>query len=459
VSRPNRPDPAASQPRNLSDFAIQRRTLLRGLLGGAVVTVGLPPLERFFNAHGTAYADAASDGFPKRFGLFFWGNGVLPPRWIPTGKGADWQLSDQLQPLAPLKSKVSVVSGTRLLTPNNNPHGAGAAGLLSGRPLLMTGGDVTFAGPTIDQVIAAVIGKDTRFKSLEFGAAPGGGLSYNGPNSQNPPESSPHKLFARIFGSGFTMPGEKPKFDPTLGLRRSILDGIGTDLQAVRKQVGYADQQRLDQHLEGVRELEKRLQKLELAPPKLDACKVPATPDPEYPDIEGRPQLLLKNKLMAELTAYAFACDQTRVFSNFLSMPVNNLLFMGAPAGHHELTHNEPGDQPEVHKIVLLCIEALRDQLLALDAIAEGDGTLLDHCAVLGASEVSLGRTHSLEEMPIVVAGSAGGKLRTNYHHRGEGGENTSKVLLSIARAVGANLASFGGDGGEAKDGLSAIEV
>jgi hypothetical protein len=437
---------------------LHRRTLLRGLLGGAVVTIGLPPLERFMNGNGTAYAEAADEGFPKRFGLFFWGNGNLPERWTPTGDGKEWTLSDQLQPLATLKSKISVVSGTRLGVPNTVPHGAGAAGILSGRPIVSTGGNQTFGGPSIDQIIAEVLGTDTRFRSLEFGAKPGEGYSYNGPNSRNPPESSPYALFERLFGAGFVMPGETPKFDPTLGLRRSVLDGVSDQVTDLRKVVGYNDNQRLQAHFDGIRALEKRLAKLELAPPKLDACMVPEAPEADYPDIEGRPQLWAKNEAFAELSALALACDQTRVFSNWFTAPVNNHLFPGASSGSHELTHNEPGDQPEVHANTVRCVEALATQIAALDSVQEGSGTLLDHMLLLGCSEVSRGKTHSLEEMPIVLAGSCNGSMVTGTHYRSVAGENSSKVLLSICRAMGLSLATFGGEGGLVSDGLSAIE-
>lgn len=438
---------------------LHRRTLLKGLLGGAVVTLGLPPLERFLNLNGTAYAAGGDDGFPKRFGLFFWGNGMLPARWTPTGTGMEWQLSDQLAPLAKLKPKITVVTGTKLLVPNSQPHGAGAAGVLSGTPLILQGNNETFGAPSIDQIIASAIGTDTRFRSLEYGAHPAEGYSYNGPNSLNPPEKSPLALFQRIFGQGFTMPGDTPKIDPTLGLRQSVLDAVGNDIKRLQLDVGAADKARLEEHFEGIRLLEKRLVKLQEAPPKLDACKVPKQPDPAYPDIEGRPQMQLLNQVFSEMMAYALACDQTRVFSNWFTHPVNNILFTDALTGHHELTHNEPGEQPQVHAITVQIIQALATQIAALDAVQEGSGTLLDHMVVMGTSETSLGKTHSMEEMPLVLAGSCGGKLKVGMHYRSEGGENTSKVLLSVCRAAGASLAKFGAQEGEAKDGLTAIEL
>ncbi|MBR58799.1 MAG: hypothetical protein CMH54_12365 [Myxococcales bacterium] len=444
----------------MADF-LSRRTVLKGILGGTVVSLGLPALEIFLNSHGSAFAEdgPAVTGFPRRFGLFFWGNGVLPDRWVPTGEGTEWEASEQLQPVYHLKDVITIVSGMRLGVPNTAPHTAGAGGILTGSPVLNPYDNVTFAGPTIDQIIAKKTGEDTRFGSLEFGAGGGSGQSHNGPNSKNPSEESPFALFERVFGAGFQLPGEEPVIDPTLALRRSVLDAVMEDIQRLNSRIGAADAIRLEQHLDGVRSLEKRIAKLEEDPPNLAACALPTQPEADYPEIEGRPQLRLKNQVFSEIIAYALACDQTRVFSNFFSKPLNNFLFEGAPAGHHQMTHDEPGDQPECHKITLQCIEALAVQIEALRNIAEGDGTLLDSCLVLGTSEVSWGKTHSLDEFPIVLAGSCGGKIKTGIHYRSAGQENASKALLSICRAMGLDLAEFGTEGGRTSEGLGAIEV
>ena len=168
--------------------SINRRRFLYGTIAGSAVTIGLPYLDIF-----QARAQAAS-AFPTRFGLFCWGNGILRPRWIPaqSGVGDAWQLSDQLMPLAPVKDQLTVVTGCEVKTPNVIPHHSGSAGILSGHPLLVkTHTDQTFKAPSIDQVIAREIGAETRFRSLEFGAEPGRGLSHNGPDSMNPPEKLP----------------------------------------------------------------------------------------------------------------------------------------------------------------------------------------------------------------------------------------------------------------------------
>ena len=161
---------------------ITRRTVLRGILGGAAVSVGLPPLEAMFNTSGTAYA--AGGGLPLRFGLFFWGNGNLPEHWTPTGEGTDWALSEQLAPLANVKDLITVVSGMSIHTDNIFPHTSGSAGILTGSNLLSYEDgreDGTFALPSIDQLIASYIGGDTIYRSLETGVLPGtDGNSYNG---------------------------------------------------------------------------------------------------------------------------------------------------------------------------------------------------------------------------------------------------------------------------------------
>lgn len=436
-----------------------RRTLLRGLLGGAAVTVGLPPLEAFFDVNGTAYADGCS--LPRRFGMFFWGNGHLPNFWIPQGEGAGaaWELPPILAPLANVKEAVTLVTGMEVKVLNRYPHGSGVTGFLTGLPPVDLGGsDFTFAGPTIDQVIAQEIGGDTRFRSLQSGVR-GTGDSYTGPNAQNPTETSSYALFERIFGAGFTAPGEEPIFDPKLGLRRSVLDAVMADSAALRTRVSASDASRLDQHLTGIRELELRLARMEEDPPDLAACSRPDAPAEDFPDLDGRPQMSAINRAMCDLLAMALACDQTRVFGHYFSGRVSNLLYPGADAGHHQLTHDEPGEQPQTLAILLQIMEEFAYLLERLRAVDEGEGTLLDHCIVLGTSEQGDGRTHSLEEFPIVLAGGGCGRLARDLHYRSFDGGNAGRVMLSILRAMGITRADWGVDDTFTTDGLGEIEL
>ncbi len=436
---------------------ISRRALLRGLVGGAAVSVGLPALELFLNGNGNAYA--GGDAFPRRFGIFYWGNGNLPDLWDPKTEGADWELTPLLQPLAAVKKSVSVVTGMKVYTGNTVPHGSGPVGMLSGSPFPI-GDTTTFAVPSIDQVIASQIGTDTRFKSLEFGVQPDGtSLSYNGPHSLNPPETSPIAFFNRIFGPGYVMPGSMAKPDPKLGLRTAVLDAVKADAQRLEKHLGAADKARLEQHLDGVATLEKQIQKLQQNPPSLAACGTPVSPMDSYPDIDGRPALSDISRAMVDIIVMALACDQTRVFSDWFSSPVDNLLYPKVTAGHHQLTHDEPAPQPQVASIVTYIMNEFAYLVSALGNLKEGDGSLLDHTVVLATSDVSYGKSHSVEDYPILLAGSAGGALKPGLHYHSPSSENTSKVLLTLVRAMGLTMEAFGGGPGQVTTSLSALEA
>lgn len=438
---------------------LSRRAVLGGVARGALVTLALPPLQAMFDAGGRAYA---CDGIlPKRFGIWFWGNGNLPDLWTPTGTGDGdaWQLSEQLAPLQVVKHRLCVVSGMKVHLANDAPHSSGAAGILCASPLQATGDDSTMSAPSIDQVIAEQVGGASIYRSIQTAASDCSGVSYNGPNSQNPPETDPYAFYARIFGDTFIEPGEKGKVSPTLGLRRSVLDGVMADIDRLNARLGSADKARLEQHLDGVRELEQRLAILEENPPNLEACERAPALKGDFSDLDGRPQVAARNEVMSTMLAMTLACDQTRVFGHYITDPVSDLLFPGASAGHHDLTHNEGGEQPEVHAITVGIMEMLATTIQKLEAIAEGDGTLLDNTVVLACSEVSLGQTHSIEEMPVILAGSGCGFFKQDHHHRSLSGDNVTKVLVSLQRAMDISVGEFGADEAMVDEGLSDIEA
>lgn len=438
---------------------LSRRALLGGVARGAVVTLALPPLAAMFNAGGTAYA---CDGvLPRRFGLWFWGNGNIPDRWTPTntGDGDAWELSEQLAPLAALKHRLCVVTGLKSLLTNTVPHTSGAAGMLTATPLQSTGDDNTYGAATIDQVIAAAIGGSNIYRSVQTAASDCSGQSYNGPNSRNPPETDPYAFYERIFGETFIEPGKKGVVNPSLGLRRSALDAVMGDISRLNARLGTADKARLEQHLDGVRELEQRLAILEENPPNLEACERALAPSADFSDLLGRPQIEARNEAMSTMLAMALACDQTRVFAHFTHDPVSNLLFEEASSGHHDLTHNEGGDQPEVNAITLRLMEMLATTLQKLEDIEEGDGTLLQNCAVLACTEVSLAQTHAVDELPVVLAGGACGYFKQDHHYRSYGGENVTRLLISLQRSMEMNVSSFGSDAAADDEGLSGIEA
>ena len=463
----------------MKNTTLNRRTLLRGMLGGAVVSIGLPTLDIFLNNHGTALAGGTGPStIPPRFGLFFWGNGVIPSRWSPAGNSGlnlEWSVSEQLAPLDKLltmgsaregvekvKDLVTVVSGMRVHTPNTLPHFAGAGGILSGAPIILDGENYTFSAPTIDQVIAAdsEVGGMSRFRSLEFGAFPSTGLSFNGPENRNPPEDSPIAFFDRIFGGGFEIPDPEAGPDPRLALQRSVLDAVVEDAKRLQSKLGYNDRLRLDQHLTGIFELERRIKFMQDNPPDYSSCIVPEAPESDFPNINGRQQIGAKNRAMSDIMAYALACNQTRVFSNWFTYSLNNLLFTNAEAGHHRLTHDEGGEQPQVHDIVLQIVEQFAYFVEKLDSIPEGEGTLLDNCIIMGTTDCAFGRTHSMTDFPILLAGSAGGRIKQGVHYKSTSDENASHVMYSIVQhAMGIDAPSFGRDEGLVSSGLTAIEV
>ena len=442
---------------NSKKHSLSRRTFLRGTLAGASLALGLPPLEAMFDVNGSAYATCGS--FPRRFGMFFWGNGVIPEKWIPATEGPDWELSEQLTPLASIKPNLAVLSGLEVKTGNSDPHGSGPAGLLSGNDVMTIGDHRTYGGPTFDQILAREIGGDTAFRSLEVGVAPSvPGLSFSGPDARNPPVWDPAALFERLFGATFRAPGDEPIIDPTLSLRRSVLDAVADDAGRLRTRLGVVDQQRLDQHLDSVRDLELRIARLQEDPANLAACSRPDAPLP-LPDIDGRPQMSARSRVISDLVTMAYACDLTRVLTFWHSQPVSDILYPGAEAGHHALTHDEPGEQPQVNAIVIQIMQDFAYFIESLRSVPEGDGTLLDNSVILGTTDVSYARTHQIHEYPLLVAGTCCGALRNGFHYRSVSQESATHVPLSIMRAMGAAIPEFGGDAGRVTDGLSQLEA
>lgn len=438
---------------------LTRRSMLKGLLGGVVATVGLPAFECLMGVNGKAWADGS--GFPVRFGLFYWGNGVLPHRWDPAGNGPQWEPSDELVSLVDMgvKEEVTVITGCNMLLPNINPHWSGCAGTLTGKPLLDTDDKTSFAGATYDQIIAQAIGGETRFRSLEYGVEAEVGQSFLAAGQRNPIEKSPHGLYERVFGVGFTEPGEEAIIDPKVGLRRSVLDVVLDQANGLKADLGTSDALRLEQHMNSVRELELRLARMEEDPPELEACVVPGAPVGPFVDQDGQLEIAETNQAMCDLIALTLACDQTRVFSHWLSDPVSNILWPGLTAGYHQLTHEDPGEQAEVH---LGAIETAREfgrLVRALRDVPEGDGTVLDQCAVLATSDSSRGLNHGSENIPMLLAGTAGGKLKRGVHSANPTGVNIHKPILSVMRALGMPQASISQDEAYTEDGLASIEV
>ncbi|HVU49766.1 MAG TPA: DUF1552 domain-containing protein [Polyangia bacterium] len=440
--------------------------------------MALPPLESMFNGNGDAYADGAA--IPKRLGIFFWGNGVKPDHWTPTSTGAGWAATPSLMPLftAGVNDYVNVVSGTTITSGDERGHHSGTVGILSGAPLVSqpAGGAPyrsTFSMPSIDQVAAKIIGASSQFPSLEVGISTrvNGNegttlhyLSHSGPDSPNPPEYDPAKLFSRVFGT-FTPPaggGATPMVDATLGYRKSVLDAVLGDLMKVRARVGTADKARLDLHASGIRDLENRLMTASQPMSVAMACQAPTNPG-SFPDQNGKEQIAEKTKAMSDLLAIALACNQTRVFSMMFSGSTASTVYwqVNLSEGHHQLTHDEPGDQPGVQASTVFTMQCFAQLLVSLKSVPEGAGNVLDNTAILASTDTSDGRFHDIRDYPILVAGKGGGYFKyPGIHYRSPTGtESTSNVLLSVMRGAGTNVTSVGGGGGLSTTSCSQIEA
>jgi hypothetical protein len=458
--------------------AMKRRTFLRGTLqGGLSISIGLPLLEAMLNSHGSALAQDGS-ALPKRFGVFFFGNGrgVERERWHPTGTGAAWTPSVELAPLAELKDYLSIVTGipaTQSASPQGHHHGS--VSILSGYNLVEQEASnapyrSTFKMPSIDQLAAAAIGTTTRFKSLELATSrrtiSGEGttiqhISHNGPDSANPPEIDPRAVFDRLFA----MPAEPPVNGGSAvasalhALRGSVLDAVLGDLGAMQSRVGRADKIRLEQHADSIRAIERRLQMTPgVATPQ---CDDPSAP-PDIPEDRSEEPLAERLDALGDLLALGMSCDLTRVFSLQWSASAYGPVFwqVGSSRIHHDISHDGSSSQDEMERITIFTMEQLAILLKKFRDTPDGTGNLLDSMALLATSDCSDGAAHTVDDYPIVIAGRAGGALvHPGIHYAGDRDEHTNSVLLTLLRAVGVDIAEIGEDISHRTEGLSALEA
>lgn len=442
---------------------MDRRTFLRGTLGGAAVSVGLPFLDIFLNTNGDAMA-ATGAPLPRRFGTWFFGCGMNPSRWDPSTEGADWTLTPELMPIESMREHMNILSGYSVLLDGeaNQVHRTGVFGSLCGGAPKSTD---SVEGPTLDVLVSDAIGTRTRFRSLEMAATgnPRHSNSLRDASNINPAETSALGLYTRIFGPGFADPNAAEFApDPNVLLRQSALSIVAEDRKRLERQLGHNDRARLDQYFTALRQLEQQLVLQLKKPPPLEACSIPGAPvdlpaDTEIDNVMGN------HALMAQVLALALACDQTRVFNMQFSDRASSLRMPGTTDTHHTLTHEEPRDpllgyQPKATVFVQKSMEAWTQFAQTLHAVPEGDGTLLDNCLVMAHSETSEANTHSVVGMPFMTAGRAGGRIRTGLHVSGVG-ETCSRVGLTLQQAMGLNVGQWGTDQNQTDRPISEILV
>jgi len=319
--------------------------------------------------------------------------------------------------------------------------------------------------PSVDNIIADVIGNGTRFKSIEVTSTGNARhtQSYRGGSVVNPAEVSPAALYTRIFGDEFQDPNAAEFTpDPKVMARRSVLSGVNEQRRDFERHLGAEDKERLDEYFTSLRQFEQQLDFQLQKPPPAEACVIPENPGetPYSLDIE---EATANHKLFAELLAYALACNQTRVFNVVFTDEQSTVRRPGTTTTHHILTHEEAVDedtgyQPMATWFSYRIVEQFSHMAQVLDGIREGDGTLLDRTLVFGLSETGFAKVHSLENIPMFTAGSGNGAVRTGLHVSAKG-DPGSRVGLTMQQAMGVPVTTWGTDSLQTSKAITEILV
>lgn len=416
---------------------LSRRTLLRSTAGAAIA---LPWLEAF-----------GQTAPPRRLVLFFSANGTVYDRWAPTQGANGLQLSPILAPLEAVKSKLLVLGNVDVKSAEfgaGDGHGKGIGHLWTGTEMWSSpgGGSVWWAGgPSVDQVAAAKIGQTTPLQSLELGvqvqaARVWDRMSYRAAAQALPPELDPRAAFDRLFAS---FAGDPLAALKRRARRKSVLDGVQAELKVLQPKVSGEDRLRLDSHLNAVRELETRIDASSIP---ASSCLQPTRPDalilhdPAAFEQIGRAQM--------DLLAMGLACDLTRVASLQYSSSTSAVVFrwLGATVDHHELSHRADSDLPAQDTLTAIhrwYVQQFGYLVGRMDSLAEGAGSLLDNSLVVWGNELGKGNLHSHTQVPFVLAGRAGGALRTGrFIDTAHAPHNN--LLVSCLNAVGVPATTFG---------------
>ncbi|HTM03313.1 MAG TPA: DUF1552 domain-containing protein [Vicinamibacterales bacterium] len=423
---------------------LSRRTVLRGI--GA--TLALPLLDAMVPALASRSVMAATP--PRRFGAVFVPMGERPSHWTPKTSGKGFELSPILEPLAPFKDSMIVVSNAD--RPLQGTHAVSSGTWLTGCAPKRTEAEDFVAGTSLDQIIAAQIGRDTVFPSLEIGTEDLTGyvgacdvgyscaymntISWRTPTTPMPLECNPRVVFERMFGR----PGSTEERVARMRQNRSILDSVRGDVSSLEKGLGARDRLRLDQYLDHVREIEARIQRAEQQ--ATTEVLVPKAPI-------GIPDSWAEHaSTMFDLMAVAWEADLTRVFSFMLNREASQLVFP-------ELDFNEPwhhvshhGNEPEklalLVKLNIYQIGIFGKFLDRLRTTPDGDGSLLDHSVVLWGSGMSDSNAHSPLDLPYLQVGSGSGLFKGDRHLVATKGTELADVMLTVAQRFGAEIDHFG---------------
>jgi hypothetical protein len=415
-----------------------------------------------FNGNGTAYASGALP--PVRYGVWFFGNGIIPDRWVPTttGVGDAWTLSEELAPLLEVKPWLSVITGLDIKVPDTAPHASMPACALSGANV----GNNSTSLPTTDQLIAKLIGAGTTYPTgihvgvanTNGGTALGVPISFSGPGAPNPPDFSPEHIFTQLMQFANTTTAAPATPDPTLIRRGMVLDAVAGGISALNARLGAEDKQRLAQHLEGIQELQTQLMRAQ--GPKVSGTLT--DPNTAYPKRGSDGSLTMQiNQSFADMLVFAMSTDLTRIFT-FCWVPAAayaSYTDCGLQGGFHGDYGHRQSPQGAAYATIgfntgiRYAMSSLAYLLVKMKNTPDGSSTLLDNSCVYTTSCVSESTTHSPADYPLLLSGKAGGKLKGDQHIRLVG-DNTSKVPFTVLQAYGSTAQTFGANEGQVSSGI-----
>jgi hypothetical protein len=435
---------------------VTRRSVLRGVLGGATIGVALPFLDFFLNENGTAMAGTGAP-LPVRFGTWYWGLGHTPNHAIKakaqTGPGIGFL--EECKSLAPLEPYLNHFSGFNMPLDGRSNY-THFTGWVASRTGSAPSSNNDIPAPTLDLLIADQIAQNTRFKTLDCTAVgiPRENYSARSTNNRAAAEASPEKLYTRIFGPEFADPNKAEfKPDARVMVRKSVLSAVSEDSKALQRKVGAADRARLDEYFTSIRQLENQLD-LQLQKPEPNmACTLPPRPPKEGDEQHVKAGLeidtvVANHKIMAQIMAMAVACNQTRIFNMVFSDNFSHMRRPGQTYTHHLLTHEETWDkelgyQPVAFWFNCRQMDAFATFIQTFANIREGAGTLLDNVLIFAATETNYARVHSIDGVPVYTAGRAGGRVKTGLHVVGNG-DPITRIGLTAMQAMGVPLDKWG---------------
>ena len=427
-------------------ISVKKHLSRRMFLRGAGVAIGLPFLDAMVPAW-TAIAQTAAAPKP-RLGFLYLPHGAIMEHWTPEAVGTAFELTPILKPLAPFKSQLTIVSGLEnkpgILPPVHATKPGTWLSCTSPRPTAEP-----YGGVTIDQIAAAQLGQDTPLPSIEvatesrggggscdrtYGCSYGGTISFRTPTTPLPMEADPRKLFERLFGQGDT-PQERAALSKQYS---SILDLVTQEAADLQRTLDAPDRARLGDYLESVREIERRVQKLE----EHDLASL------VLPDVPVSTTFDQRLNLMFDIIALAYQANLTRVFTFMMAAEASNMTYnhIGVADAFHPLSHhqNDKARKDKLVKIQNYHAQVFAKFLTKLAAMPDGDGSVLDHSILLYGSNMSNSNAHDLFPLPSLVVGGGAGKLKGGQHLRYPDRTALANLHLTLLTRAGIPIEKIG---------------